>query len=226
MIAIVYIGESRFRSMTQDNHEQLLSLLRSNWPIQVYDFTHGAWDRSHCPYALSGQIQVWDWYQASQRITENIIIKLRTDIWFGTGAADAVLKEVGNIIDGNQDISYIGSEMYESFGSVYEKVAVPTIFKVQDFCIVADRRRIRSEEAVMDQLTNGKQFKSGNRTWQFLIDEPERAWSVRCQMFLVRNYYQNPTEWQVAYDFIQQFGKCEKAMAWWELKRPKDDQLI
>ena len=57
---------------------------------------------------------------------------------------------------------------------------------------------------------------------QFIIDNPERAYTVRCQMFLVRKAHPNLTTWQVGYDFIEDLGKCDQALAWWELNRPID----
>ena len=222
MITFFYIGESRFRNFTVTNHDKMFNVIRSNWPIQVVDYTHTMWDRSHCPFDRSGAIQVWDYYQVLKNIETDIVIKLRTDIWFDDSCHQAILSELGKIVDGEQDVSFLGAEMYNSFDAVYERIPVPNVFKVQDYMIMADRRRLRSEEAVMDDLTNGKPFKSGNKTWQFIIDNPERAYTVRCQMFLVRKAHPNLTTWQVGYDFIEDLGKCDQALAWWELNRPID----
>ena len=220
MITFFYIGESRYSALTVTNHDKLFNVIRSNWPIEVLNYTHTMWDRSSCPFDRSGAIQVWDYYQVLKQIETNIVIKLRTDIWFDESCYDAVLSEIGKVVDGEQDISFMGAEMYNSFDAVYERVPVPSIPKVQDYCIIADRRRLRKEEDVMNDLMYGKPFKSGNKTWQFIIDNPERAWSVRCQMFLVRKPHANLTTWQVGYDFIEDLGKCDQAMAWWELNRP------
>jgi len=220
MIAVIYIGEPRYRDLTRLNHETLFDQLRSNWPIQTYDFTHGAWDRSRCPFELSGQIQVWDWYESVAKITEPYVIKLRTDVWFGPGAVQAVLSELTNIVSGAQDISYLGAELYEDFATEYNRILAGKMVKIQDYCVIADKRRVRPQQEVYNEMLTGKQYKSGNRTWRYLATDHSRCYSVRCQMYLVRDHPREVTDWQIGYDFVRSFDKCDKAQAWWELNRP------
>jgi len=220
MITFFYIGEPRFREHTVTNHEKLFEIVRSNWPMQVLDYTHLFYDRELCPFDRSGAIQVWDFYKVLENVKNHIVVKLRTDVWFDETAYDVVLQELTKIISGEHDISFIGSELFRSFDQEYERIRVPLVPKVQDFVVIADKRKIKSQDLAMHDLEHGKPFKSGNRTWQFIIADEERAYTIRCQMFLVRQNHAELNTWQVAYDFIRDFKKCEKALAWWELKKP------
>lgn len=219
MIALVYIGEPRYKEFTRTNHEHMLDLLRQNWPVTVYNFTWDNLDRSACTYELSGQRQVWDFYTALNHIQEDIIVKVRTDIWFGEGAADALLQEVSQIVEQNHDVSFIGAEFFEAYDQTYQRVPVEQVAKVQDFCVVVNRKHIADYNTVMDKLSNGKQFKSGNKTWQFILTEDSRAYTVRGQFYLVRND-QADSEWQIGWDFINQYNKCDEAVTYWILRRP------
>ena len=107
MIGVFYIGEPRFTNIGLSNHQKLYSRLRENWPIEIYDYTwNQAWPRD-CASDLAGVVQVWDFYQGLSRVPEKYIIKIRTDVWFTDAAVDAVVKEMGLIVDGHNDLSYI-----------------------------------------------------------------------------------------------------------------------
>lgn len=225
MIAVVYIGEARFEEYTRMNHDHMLGLLRQNWPVTVYDYTWEKLDRTNCPYELSGQRQVWDFYQALDQINENIVIKLRTDVWFGPEAAEALLQEVSLIVDQAHDVSFIGAEFFQAYDKTYQRVPVSEVAKVQDFCIAVNRQAIADRDDVMDRLTNGKQFKSGNKTWQFILTEDTRAYTVRGQFYLVRNDHA-ANEWQIGWDFINDYSKCDEAVTYWILKKPSTEDTV
>ena len=220
MITFFYIGEARFSDVTRQNHEELFNLFRSNWPIEILDYTHDKWDRSACPFDRSGAIQVWDFYQVLSQVQTDIVVKLRTDVFFGPGAAEAVLHEVNRIYNNEIDVSLLGSEFREHFDQTY--VARPAVEepKVQDFVVAAHRRGLNSEETVMELLTTGKLFKSGNKTWHFVYHPDSRAYTVKCQMALVRKSYQNPNWWQIGYDYLLDCRDVDRALTWWTIRRP------
>jgi hypothetical protein len=220
MITFFYIGEARFRDETISNHEYLFNLFRSNWPIEILDFTHDKWDRSHCPFDRSGAAQVWDFYQVLNKVNSDIVVKLRTDVYFGPKAAEVVLSEVGKIVENEIDVSLIGSEFRQHFDTTYITTLAISEPKVQDFVVAAHRRGLNSEENVMDLLTTGKPFKSGNKTWHFVYKPEARAYTVKCQMALVRKHYKDPNYWQVGWDYLQDYRDVEKALTWWTLQRP------
>lgn len=221
MITVFYIGEARFADITRTNHEQLFDLLRQNWPIEIMDFTHHTWDRSACPFDRSGAIQIWDFYQCLKKVKSDIVIKLRTDIFFGPGSAEAVLKEVSKIVNDEQDSSFIGGEWRHSYDEIYRSTPAVEESKVQDFIVAAHRRGLRSEEDVMHQLNTGKPFKSGSKTWHAVYLPESRAHTVKCQMSLVRQHYDVPEWWQVTYDYLRTCRGVDESITWWLLNKPR-----
>lgn len=219
MITLFYIGEARFRDVTKQNHEECFDKFRSNWPIEVLDYTHDTWDRSSCLFDRSGAIQLWDFYQCIDRIKSDIVVKLRTDVYFGPGSIDALVSEVAKIFDNEQDSSFLGSEMRQDFDATYNKIRAQEVPKIQDFVVAAHRRGLRPEQDVMNDLTNGKPFKSGNKTWHFVYKPDSRAWTVRTQMTLVRKEYLQPDWWQIHYDYLIDCRDVDQAITWANLNK-------
>ena len=223
MIGVFYIGEPRFTNIGLFNHQKLYSRLRENWPIEIYDYTwNQAWPRD-CASDLAGVVQVWDFYQGLSRVPEKYIIKIRTDVWFTDAAVDAVVKEMGLIVDGHNDLSYIGMELTTDYAETYNRIEAKGIPKVQDFVIAANRTRIAPDDSAMWSQNSHKKLKSGNRTFKTLMLEDTQAYTVRTTMPLIRRHYDNPTDWEITYDFVNQYNKVEQARAWWYLKKPKDN---
>lgn len=219
MIGLFYIGEARHRELGLYNHEKLYNRLREHWPIKIYDFTWGVWPRD-CPSDLAGVVQVWDFYQALSRVQETYIIKARTDVWFTDYAVDAVVKEMSDIVDGNNDLSYIGMELVTDFDKPYNRIPAQGIPKVQDFVICANRHGINPTDQQLWEGTNIKKLKSGNRTYRTLMRPDTRAVTVRTQMPLLRKHYENPNDWQITYDFVSEYHKVETAEAYWRNQKP------
>lgn len=226
MIGIFYIGEPRFADIGRANHEKLWPRLRTNWPIQIYDYTwNQAWPRN-CPSDLAGVIQVWDFYKALQLVPEKYVIKMRTDVWLSDAAADVVAREMQMIVDNENDLSYIGMELVTDFAETYNRIDAQGYPKVQDFVICANRERINPTDQQLWEGQNIKKLKSGNRTYRLLMTPETRAWTVRTHMPLIRHPYPHPDEWRITYDFVSQYKKADAAVAWWKLKKPGDAKSI
>lgn len=222
MIAVFYIGEARYQEVSRNNHDLLFQELRSCWPITVYDFTQPRIDRTGCRRPdVSGVVQVWDFYHALDAIPEQVVIKLRTDIWFTEIAAGVVAKECYRITEGELDVSYIGMELGTDYAANYTRVDVRDSAKVQDFAVVADRRGIRSKDSALENLDADAKAHSGNRSFRHLLDEHTRAVTVRTHMPLLRKHYDQPTDWQVTMDFVSGYSKkAQAALAYWTQQRP------
>lgn len=221
MIGVFYIGEPRFADLGRANHEKLWKRLEQHWPIHIYDYTwNQAWPRN-CASDLAGVVQVWDFYQALSRVSEQYIIKMRTDVWLSDAAADVVVKEMQMIINNENDLAYIGMELVTDFGTNYNRIPAQGFPKVQDFVICANRERIANSDAPLWESQNIKKLKSGNRTYRLLMLPETRAYTVRTHMPLIRKNYASVDEWQLTYDFVSQYHKSQEAVAWWLQQRPK-----
>ena len=127
---------------------------------------------------------------------------------------------MSDIVDGNNDLSYIGMELVTDFDKPYNRIPAQGIPKVQDFVICANRHGINPTDQQLWEGTNIKKLKSGNRTYRTLMRPDTRAVTVRTQMPLLRKHYENPNDWQITYDFVSEYHKVETAEAYWRNQKP------
>ena len=116
-IAVVYIGQRKFDKTSTANHQVLVELLKTQHTIKVYDFTRPG-PSTDGPFSSSGGVQVWDFLQAVKSVDEDIVIKLRTDLWFTRNSMSVVLSELNEIINGNTDVAFMGVD----FTNHYDKL--------------------------------------------------------------------------------------------------------
>jgi len=226
-IGIAYIGERRFYQTSQSNHEELFNLLRTKYELTIYDFAKGErlnmgefTDRfrsnssdAACPYNTSGAIQLWDFVQANKQVTEDIIIKIRTDIWFTKNSMQVVLKELDEIIDGNTDVSFMGLDFLNCCDKLYAR-AEAVEKKVPDFLIISRKSMLASTEIVLAKVNAPSKQKSGNVMFKYILGEGARAVKVSCQMYLIRHEYAEPNNWQIYSDWTSQYHKSVDSQQW------------
>jgi hypothetical protein len=226
-IGIAYIGERRFHNTSMRNHEELFDLLRTKYEIKIYDFTKGERinagalaDRfrsnssdAACPYDTSGAIQLWDFVQANKQVAEDIIIKIRTDIWFTKNSMQVVLKELDEIVDGNTDVSFMGLDFLNCCDKLYER-SEAVEKKVPDFVIIARRSALASAETIIEKVEAPSKQKSGNVMFKYILGEGARAVKVSCQMYLIRHEYAEPNNWQIYSEWTSQYHKSVESQKW------------
>jgi len=226
-IGIAYIGERRFYQTSKANHEELFNLLRTKYELTIYDFAKGErlnmgefTDRfrsnssdAACPYNTSGAIQLWDFVQANKQVTEDIIIKIRTDIWFTKNSMQVVLKELDEIIDGNTDVSFMGLDFLNCCDKLYAR-AEAVEKKVPDFLIISRKSMLASTEIVLAKVNAPSKQKSGNVMFKYILGEGARAVKVSCQMYLIRHEYAEPNNWQIYSDWTSQYHKSVDSQQW------------
>ena len=210
-IAIVYIGERRFHSTSQANHGELFDLIQSKHKIKIYDFTRSG-PSTDGPFSSSGGIQVWDFLQAVKSVNEDIVIKLRTDLWFTRNSMSTVLSELNEIVNGNTDVAFMGVDFTNHYDKLHERNDA-TNKKVTDFAIIARRSSLDAEESIVTRL-NGPKHKSGNVMFKYILAPDARAVSVSCQMYLLRKDYDAPSNWQIYSDWTSEYYKSEAAQQW------------
>jgi hypothetical protein len=210
-IAVVYIGQRKFDKTSKINHQALIELLKLQHTVNVYDFTRPE-PSTDGPFTSSGGIQVWDFLQAVKSVDEDIIIKLRTDLWFTNNSMSVVLRELNEIVDGNNDVAFMGVDFTNHYDKLHERNDA-TNKKVTDFAIIACRSSLDTEESIVTRL-NGPKHKSGNVMFKYILAPNARAVCVSCQMYLLRKDYDTPDNWQVYSDWTSEYYKSETAQQW------------
>lgn len=210
-IAVVYIGQRKFDKTSTANHQALIELLKTQHTVNVYDFTRPG-PSTDGPFSSSGGIQVWDFLQAVKSVHEDIVIKLRTDLWFTRNSMSAVLSELNEIINGNNDVAFMGIDFTNHYDKLHERNDASNK-KVTDFAIIARRSSLDAEESIVTRL-NGPKHKSGNVMFKYILAPDARAVSVSCQMYLLRKDYHKPDNWQIYSDWTREYYKSEASQQW------------
>lgn len=211
-IAVVYIGQRKFDKTSKANHQALIDLLKTQHTVNVYDFTRPG-PSTDGPFTTSGGVQVWDFLQAIKYVDEDIIIKLRTDTWFTNNSMPVVLSELNEIVNGNNDVAFMGIDFTNHYDKLHERIDASTTKKVTDFVVIAHRFSLDTEESIVTRL-NGPKHKSGNVMFKYILAPQVRAVSVSCQMYLLRKDYDTPDNWQIYSDWTSEYYKSEAAQQW------------
>ena len=234
MIAMTYTGDVRHnQKITKKNHELLLKKLNEICPVNVYSFTREDPNRGNCPYdpegpdpdnkyrrGQGGAIQVWDFMRAVQRTDEEIIMRVRTDLWFTPSSIDVICEQVKKFLDNEMDICYLGSDwINENAGKVNDvEVISPYVHtSVQDFVVIARRSALYSFDKVMERinLVNPNKRRSGNKIFRYIYDSENKdlnVFRVLCQIWLIRQTYKDyPDDNIVCRDYIQSYIADDKA---------------
>ncbi len=234
-LAIFYTGDKRHNlELTKLNHQKLFDKIKSICDYNLYWFTKDDPNRGTCPFeegnihedtiyrrGQGGGIQVWDFVRACNNTTEPYVMRLRTDVWFTDTSIDIICDEIKEIIKGNTDIAYLGSDwIHENAGKIFQKLIVidGVAPGVQDFVIIANRSKMKPGNEVVDYITglNPKKRRSGNNLFKLLIPmkvtedglyyQEISAFRILCQIWLVRQTYtEYPSDEEVCRDYIQSY---------------------
>ena len=210
-IAVVYIGQRKFDKTSTANHQTLIKLLITQHIVNVYDFTRPG-PSTDGPFTSSGGVQVWDFLQAVKSVDEDIIIKLRTDLWFTRNSMSVVLSELNEVVNGNNDVAFMGVDFTNHYDKLHER-SDATNKKVTDFAIIARRSSLDTEESIVTRL-HGPKHKSGNVMFKYILAPDARAVNISCQMYLLRKDYDTPDNWQIYSDWTSEYYKSEAAQQW------------
>ncbi len=212
-IAVVFVGLSRFNSVTKPNHLELLNLLDKKYGVTVYNFYRET-DNPDCPFHESGKVQVFDFLTSRDKVKEDIMLKIRSDVFFTKTSIDIVCREIDQIIEGNNDVAYMGLDFLLGYDKEYQRDNARDVKKITDFVIAARCNSVEETEKVIHILANHVKDKSGNKTFFNLLKPESRAVKVSCQMYLVRKSYKILDNWEIYWDWCQQYKKSEIAQEW------------
>jgi len=213
MIAIVYIGQRRFQETTKQNHKKFLTELSKEFKIKIYDFIKDAPDPA-CPYDRSGTVQVWDFVHAIEKVQEEIVIKLRTDVWFTDSSIRVVIQELKKIVEKSLDLAYFGINLRHHYSAEYHMSNAQHEKKVMDFIIIARKNKLRSSQDIINSLSSTIKEQSGNKFFRLLMTPDTIAVSISCQLYLVRQSYTFTENWQIINDWVSEYRKTDDGLEW------------
>ena len=246
MLAIFYTGDVRHNTrITYANHKKLFKEIEKLIPIKVYFFTRDDPERGVCPYdppeqidsdnayrrGQGGAVQLWDFLRGVQRTTEPYIMRVRTDLWFTESAIEIICNEIKELIAGEGDIFYFGSDwINQNAGTIHDKsnVHMDADKTIQDFVILAKRDKLVPFDLCIENVNKvvPNKRRSGNKMFRYIIpidhvsnDEAStirvqysKPFRILCQIWLVRkNYTEYPTDNEVCKDYIQSYIADDKA---------------
>ena len=208
-IGFVYTGERRFESIGRENHKQLYNALSEFTAFNIYDECKD--DRSNDEFTLSAPNQIWDFYKALPKVKEQIVIRMRTDIWFSKSSIPHVINDILATLQGKRNFTLIGAELDRHYNNEYATYDLPEVkkqkrkTKTADFMTIVNRDVLKPKEDIYKWLKTEKS-KSGNRLWQ-KIRYGEGKYSFG-QIYLIRHNYreENLTDEYLGLQFARGYG--------------------
>lgn len=225
-ISMVYTGDLRGNHLWMArNHLPLIMELQKICQVETLDFTKESDKRGNNPYdhnepdikyrrGEGGAVQLWDFLHAIENSDGDIIMKMRTDIWFEETAIQNIVEAVKRMINDELDAAFLGSDWLNGHhGQQCEIEDMTTGTKLTpDFCIIVRRGKIMPTERIKDRIERTPQQKrrSGNKTFCWLVrddrDVIARAKMIFCRIWLIRKTYEDwPEDHVVVRDYIQSY---------------------
>jgi len=222
-IALFYIGQKRYVEMGEKNHKKLISELEKIALVTIYNFTRDLDQPSASPWPQGGAIQVFEFLESIEKIEEDIVIKLRTDLWFTNSAIFALVEEVRLVCENKQDATFMTCNLRDYLGHTYTKDPIDLHPIPGDFVVLVNKKILRNKEEIYKSIDNlsPKKREGGNKPFGAIIKDRQQTYNVHSQIYLIRKHLDDPFDpWQVGYDYIStevsKFGhKMPDAMPWY-----------
>lgn len=195
MISIIQTGLGRYREITNPNHKELYDLIAEHYPITIHDFYRTDSD-PECPYKGSGSVQLFDLLKAKDKVDNEIILKIRSDILITKVARLAILDELKKIINGEIDISFIGIELLKYYHLPYHQANyLHKVRKVLDYVVICKKSML--DDTVIDGHHDKISSNTGNAVLYLLIKDNMRASIMSTQIYVIRKNFETFTNHDV-----------------------------
>jgi len=225
-LTMIYTGDMRGNKRVMlANHLTLISRLQDLVDVRTEAFTKDSDKRGKNPYdhdepdikyrrGEGGAVQLWDFVDAVERTSGDIVMKMRTDVWFTPLSVDLIVDAVRRILADEADVFYMGSDWISDKMDGFEFEVSTAIKLITDFVIIARRDKLRPCADIKQQIadTPPQKRRSGNKTFRWLVMDGRemtgRTYSVFANIWLIRKDYDPenfPTDWDVCRDYIQSY---------------------
>ena len=213
MIAIFYTGADKFSSVTFSNHVKVIDKIKEKYPVTVYDHKLPGFDRAECIFTLSGGCQVFDFMKSSEILSENIIIKFRTDIWFTDSSIEMLLEAIDDVVNNTLDIVYLGYDFRNYYSEKGFKIDVNDIKKITDFVVVSNKKGLTTRDVALQKCIEDRS-KSGNLLFKNIRNDAARSIMISCHMYLVRNEFLECSHYDILCDWVKQYRNTGNGIDW------------
>ena len=212
-IAIIQIGLDDNFKIAKHNHELLYKVLSEKYNINIYNFYR---QRAipDCPFFSTGLIQVYDFFTSLQKTSEDIVIKMRSDIFLTKSAINVLCEEIDAVIKNEIDISYIGMYFSSEYNKICFKANANLYSKVADKIVIARKSKLNTNW--FDVLSKLPDSVSGNLAYLTIKKEDAVARMVSCQIYVVeKDLNIDADNWTIYKEWCQGFArKSAEAVNW------------
>ena len=213
MIAIAYLGDEQYFATVTNNHDRLIGKIQAAMSAKRYNFTDSVkpWINKYNDDAtIDGRPerqQLYDFYQALKNVEEDIVVRLRSDVWFTEGAMDVIVNEITEVANGNVDMSFIGGSLILQPDARYVKQTYTGTddnpsHSMNDFCVIVNRTKVPNETDVFTQEYVTNDWRLGRGFFK-LISETSNVNNVIDQIYLVTSLVDNPTDAKIVQSALQ-----------------------
>lgn len=201
-IAIVYIGERRFDGMAASNHQRLFDALAQRHQYQIYDVTHAY--RTWSVEGLCGeQAQILDMHHALSQVSEDFVIKIRTDAWICPWEIDKVLDNIDRVVNDGLDFAFMGPRLnFESEVEHYDYV-IPQHPWTHDVLICFRKSNAKNVPELLQNFPDQNLY-TLNKGWWLFATEGSRCNNHHMDIYIIRQALDTPTDYQVVEDWFTQ----------------------
>ena len=169
-VAFIYIGEPRFKKMGKHNHKYLYRKLnKENIKYKVYNFTSKK--RTH---KFSGISQLMNFYNALDKTKEDIIVKMRTDIFMEELAMDQIILDIKESLKNNLKI--FGYKGKGGIGYIHltDNINNPVKF-LNDYILIINRNnvKIKKKNSILKMINKkpNKYKNGGHKTFPLMMKD-------------------------------------------------------
>ena len=203
-LAVVYLGERRFDSMTQENHARFLQALGERYPYLLYDVTH-----SHRTWSTQGlcgeQAQILDTHHALKMIEESVVIKMRTDVWICPWEIDYLVAKIDQVVNQALDFVYVGPCVVQDDQDREMTMIADNRDPswVHDLMVIFRKQKANDVEWLFEHYPETDYY-NWNRGWNMLAKNGSIYQISHRDVYVIRKQLDQPCDHQVVEDWYEQ----------------------
>lgn len=220
-VGIIQIGLRRHQtSALITHHQDFYNKLKSRFTISIYDFYRNSPD-PECTYTNSNEIQLYDFLKHTEQIKEDIVLKIRSDIFLTNTAQEVICDLLEKVCNYELDLCFIGYDGH--FGTEKKFAQAEGLLKkkkVVDHIIIGRKNIIPTDLNFISKLKNDK-IKSGNTGFYHLINHNIKYASISTQIYVVRKDYDSLNQYDILLDWVTLYPNKWKNQIHW-IKKNKD----
>jgi hypothetical protein len=203
-IAVLYIGERRYSDMTADNHQRFLDALTKKHTYTVYDVTHAY--RTWSTQGLCGeQAQILDTHHALKMIKEEVVIKIRTDVWICAWEIDYLVTKIDQVVNHALDFLYVGPcvarDNEDREQTVVRENNEPRW--VHDLMVIFRNNQVNDVEWLLEHFPEIDNYR-WNHGWYMLAKKDAVCQILHRDVYVIRKKLDQPCHYQIVEDWYDQ----------------------